>query len=157
MRLWILRHARAEPNSDSGRDRDRSLSPAGQRCCNHLNQVLDSADCLPLERVLVSPARRTRETAALVLRGLDAPTPEATSRLWMAELSTLIDVIDTCAGDSLMLVGHNPGLELLVKHLGGQLPVVGLKPGTLVVLEFDRPMSAGPARTLQVVEPNEST
>lgn len=156
MKLWILRHARAEPNSDSGRDRDRALSPAGRACCRHLNELLASGEtCLP-GRILVSPATRTRETAALVLKGLKATRPELTPELWMAEASTLIDLVETRSDESLMLVGHNPGLETLAKHLGGRLPVTGLKPGTLVLLELDRPVAAGRARTVQVVEPNES-
>jgi len=158
MRLWILRHARAELDSDSGRDRDRRLDAAGLRCCRRLNQVLASTSAAwPPERILVSPATRTRETAALVLNGMAVSEPELSSSLWMADLSTLIDLISAEASSGLMLVGHNPGLEELVKYLGGELPITGLKPGTLVLLEFDRPVSPGRAKTLQLVEANEST
>lgn len=157
MRLWILRHAQAEPDSDSGRDRDRRLSPSGRRCCQHLNQVIAASDGWPPERILVSPAVRTRETAALALKGLKVPTPEIDSSLWMADVPTLIDRIESLDDRRLMLIGHNPGLEALVKTLGGSLPVPGLKPGTLVVLQFNRPVGSSSASTFQVVEPNESS
>ena len=156
MKLWILRHARAEPHSESGRDRDRALSPAGRRCCVHLNRILATSERSPPRRILVSPAVRTRETAALALRGLKVPAPELTPSMWLADAAQLIDLIETHAGDSLMLVGHNPGLETLVEHVGGQLPVPGLKPGTLIVLDLGLPVRPGQAVTVQVVAPRES-
>ncbi|MEE4330610.1 MAG: histidine phosphatase family protein [Wenzhouxiangella sp.] len=157
MKLWVLRHARAEPESTSGRDRDRRLSPAGRRCCRHLNEVISASEGWPPERILVSPAVRTRETAALALQGLEVPAPEIDASLWMADVSTLIDRIQSSKVSRLMVIGHNPGLESLVMMLGGSLPVPGLKPGTLVLLEFKGPIGAGPAETLQLIEPNEST
>lgn len=160
MKLWILRHARAENHSHSGRDRDRVLAEPGRRACLHLNHWLSECT-LPLPaRVLVSPAARTMETAQLTLAGLELPDPQSREELWLAgttELQELITRSDDVDEAGLMLIGHNPGLEELLRRLGADLPVPGLKPGTLVILELDWPLQAGRAKTLYVVEPNEST
>jgi phosphohistidine phosphatase len=110
-------------------------------------------------RILVSPARRTRQTAGAVLDGLGGPAPEFHDALWLASTSTLVRLIQTHspADDSgLALVGHNPGLEELARQLGADLPVVGLKPGTLVILEVALPLATKNAQTIQIVEANES-
>jgi phosphohistidine phosphatase len=160
MKLWILRHAKAEAHSATGRDQDRPLAQAGQRASRALNRWLaDSGPVLP-EVILVSPATRTRQTATLALAGIDGPEAGLCDALWMASTRELAELIETqgAAGtDSLMLIGHNPGLEDLVMRLGGRLPVHGLKPGTLVVMEVALPLKPGSAETLQLVEARELT
>lgn len=160
MKLWILRHAKAEAYSASGRDQDRPLAAAGHRACRYLNQWLKEAELALPERILVSPATRTRETADRVLAGLDADETALAEDLWMASASNLWALIESQARQgitSLMLIGHNPGMEELVVRLGGQLPVHGLKPGTLVVMDLALPLKAGSAQTDQLVEAREST
>ena len=157
--LWLLRHARAEPESPDGRDRSRQLHKAGRQVCYHLNRWLGQSTGLDLpERVVVSPAVRTRETAELALHGLDLPV-EIDQRLWLASAEVLLEIAEYCLRDcsSLMMIGHNPGLEELIRHLGGALPVTGLKPGMLIVLRLPLPLSARSAQTLQVLEANESS
>ncbi len=159
MKLWILRHARAEAGSASGKDRDRELAVAGWRACRNLKRWIRNHDIELPEKILVSPSRRTRQTATAVFEDLNGPAPEIQEELWLASAPVLVRLIQTLApeGDGgLALVGHNPGLEDLVHQLGGDLPVIGLKPGTLVILEVDRPLNTGQARTVQVVEANES-
>lgn len=159
MKLWILRHARAEAGSASGRDHERELAAAGRRACRNLKRWLKANDTELPGRILVSPARRTRETAEAVFDGLDGPEPELHDELWLASAPTLARLVQTSApedGSGLALVGHNPGLEDLLRQLGSDLPIIGLKPGTLVILEVNLPLSRGQARTVQVVEVNES-
>ena len=47
MKLWILRHARAEGHSPTGRDRDRALSSRGIMACGYLNQWLQNSGLIP--------------------------------------------------------------------------------------------------------------
>ncbi len=156
MKLWILRHARAEADSLTGRDRDRPLAAAGRTACNHLNAwIRDSGRDLPAQ-IRVSPARRTIETAELVLAGLKSPALTRDESLWSATTGDLLKLIEQARGNELMLIGHNPGLEEVLRFLGAALPPTGLKPGTLVILEVERPPGRGPAVTDQVVAPIES-
>lgn len=158
MKLWILRHAKAEAHSPTGRDQDRPLAQAGQRACRRLNRWLAESGLDWPEVILVSPAARTRQTATLALAGLDMAEARLNDTLWMASTRDLVELIEAHGAreaDSLMLIGHNPGLEDLVVQLGGKLPVHGLKPGTLVVLDVALPLSTGSAETLQLVEARE--
>ncbi len=158
MKLWILRHARAESRSASGSDQDRELAAAGWRACRHLKRwIRDQGVALP-DRILVSPARRTRQTAEAVFDGLGGVTPELHDALWMATTSTLVRLIQSHLardGNDLVLVGHNPGLEDLAVQLGAELPVVGLKPGTLVILEVDPSLTPDGSSMIHLVEANE--
>jgi len=153
VRLWLLRHARAEAESSSGRDQDRPLSAVGRADSQALNGWLKScAYELPPE-ARVSPALRARQTAQLALSDLPVKTTiEAT--LWMASTSDLTELIETNqASKSLWLIGHNPGLEEIIHRLGSNLPVPGLKPGTLVILDLP---AGAEARQLEVVKPGTS-
>jgi len=154
MKLWILRHARAESHSNTGRDRDRPLSEAGRLACQALNAWLGKCS-LPLPRqAQVSPALRTRQTAQLALADL-AVHWIINESLWLASTVDLLDQVQQARGqEPLWLIGHNPGLEELIYRLGCDLPIPGLKPGTLVILELPE---KGPAQRVEVVPPREST
>lgn len=154
MKLWILRHARAEAYSPTGRDRDRALSSRGITACGYLNQWLRNSGLTLPAIAQVSPARRTRQTADQVLEDLPVRI-ELDEELWLATTTDLLRLIEPARKTStdLMLVGHNPGLEDLIARLGAALPVPGLKPGTLVILDLGE---SGPGRIDQLVAPRES-
>ena len=153
MKLWILRHARAETQSAGGRDFDRALSREGEIACARLKSRLEGARETAPGIVLVSPALRTRQTADHALPAWPDTRRVVHDALWEATLSDLLNAIATAMAEptsqSLMLVGHNPGLELLVQWLGGELPVTGLKPGSLVVLDLPDGAKRDSAKTLQ--------
>jgi phosphohistidine phosphatase len=154
VKLWLLRHARAEADSHSGRDRDRPLSPAGRTACQALNLWLKQCPHALPAKASVSPALRTRQTAQLALAELliDCRIDQG---LWMASTSDLFERVEQARGEaSLFLVGHNPGMEELVYRLGSDLPVPGLKPGMLVILDVPE---TGPAQRVELVPPREST
>jgi len=120
--------------------------------------------------ILASPARRAQQTALRLCRA--ARIPE-TAIVWApaiyeASLSTLLHLLATDAGGHprVMLVGHNPGLELLLLHLVGEtvtrtpdgklLPTAtlawlempehwhGLPPGSATLLSLTRPRDLRP-------------
>ena len=87
--------------------------------------------------MLCSPARRARETLDGLAGALDAPPPaNFDEALYLADSPTLLDHLQRvpAATRSLLLVGHNPGLEELVRSLAGSeaaalgsgLPAAGL-------------------------------
>jgi phosphohistidine phosphatase len=158
MKIWLLRHADAEDRAPSGRDEDRRLTAKGRSDCHELHaRIRDCGLELPSE-VRVSPAQRAQETARTVLAHLPFPAPTSDPRLWNASVGDLVEIIDEAADQTrgLMLIAHNPGLEGVIRWLGGQLPAPGMKAGTLVVLEIDRPPAPGTARTAVVHQPKES-
>ena len=158
MQLWLLRHASAEAQATSGRDEDRHLHHAGRRSCKALNDWVEANVPHRPGTVLVSPAQRTQETAQSALAGLGFPQPVTDAALWNASPGDLAHLIDDNPGteQDLMLIGHNPGLEGVARWLGARLPITGMQPATLVILELAQPLTPGSASTLACFQPSES-
>ncbi len=155
--LWLLRHASAEDPAPGHRDFDRALSPIGWRECSRLNRWLRDSGFTPPERVLASPARRTRETAERALAGLSPLPIEVHPELWQADADALRQLINAeAATGGLLLIGHNPGLEWLAGWLGAELPLTGMKPATLLMLRVSAPLQAASAEVLQRFVPSDS-
>ncbi len=149
-RLLLLRHAKTENESASGRDRDRQLDERGRGDAAEVGRFIGRHRPLP-EAVLVSPATRTHQTWDIVRASLaeQGPAPEAELRpeLYGADVLQLLFAIRGAAltdPTGLMIVGHNPGLHELAlalcgggddaarQALGENLPTSGL-----AVFEFD--------------------
>lgn len=115
--LILLRHAHAEPASPGQADIDRPLSPHGLAEAEAAGRWLASQGLLP-DRVLCSPARRTRETLEAVLAVTGYAEQRLEQRIYDATAGTLIGLLDDHQEvERLMLVGHNPGMERLVALL----------------------------------------
>ncbi|MFB7939138.1 histidine phosphatase family protein [Streptomyces sp. NPDC056049] len=119
-RLVVLRHAKsAWP--DGVADPDRPLGPRGLRDAPAAGRFLAGSVPLP-DLALCSPARRARRTWELVAAELDGPVPTRhDARLYGADVPDLLDVLRDVPDEvaTLLLVGHNPGLEELVLRLAG--------------------------------------
>ncbi len=119
-RLLLLRHAKAAPHSPDG-DFARPLNPRGQADAARLGAFLASRGIVPAA-TLVSPAQRTRETAALVLAALPgAPAPLFSDALYNASVETLrAEIRAAPAGaETLLVIGHNPAIGELAHALAG--------------------------------------
>jgi phosphohistidine phosphatase SixA len=141
-RLYLLRHATAEPWSPLGNDFSRSLSPAGTRHAQLVSGwVLKTLT--PPDTVFCSPAKRTRETLAPIL----AHWPKLLSvtdyidSMYGASLSMLMTLAEDAFSYSerLLMVGHNPAIgEILINVLQQQQAAntQQMAPGTLAIIEF---------------------
>ncbi|MFE4309701.1 SixA phosphatase family protein [Streptomyces sp. NPDC056891] len=114
-RLLVLRHAKsAWPKGVA--DQDRPLGPRGLRDAPAVGRFLAEAGGLP-DLVLCSPARRARHTWELAAAELDSAVPTRHDpRLYGADGPELLDVLHSVSDEvgTLLLVGHNPGLEDLI-------------------------------------------
>lgn len=119
-RLVVLRHAKsAWP--DGVPDHDRPLKRRGLRDAPAAGRWLREAGVLP-DLVLCSSARRTRQTWELAAAALAAAPPvRHEPRLYGAHESDLLSYVREVPSDvrTLLLVGHNPGLQELVLRLAG--------------------------------------
>ncbi|WP_210571060.1 histidine phosphatase family protein [Streptomyces sp. GESEQ-4] len=119
-RLVILRHAKsAWP--DGVPDHDRPLAPRGRRDAPAAGIALAEADCLP-DLALCSTAVRARQTWELASDQWGTPPPvNHDPRLYGADVPDLLSVVHDVSAEveTLLLVGHNPGLEELVLALAG--------------------------------------
>jgi len=138
--LLVLRHAAAAGKS-IGEDRDRPLTPEGRRAAQSIGRRLKS-DGLAPDHILCSPAQRARETLAAIGTSLDAlPPTDFDETLYLADPVTLLGHIHAVPAEThcLLLIGHNPGLEELVRALAGSSSSAlrsGLPAAGLVIFEI---------------------
>ncbi|RZZ84072.1 SixA phosphatase family protein [Pseudoxanthomonas winnipegensis] len=147
--LILLRHAHAEPALPGQSDFDRPLAPHGQAEAEAAGRWIKDQRLIP-DRVLCSPARRTRETLEAVLATTGYVEQRLEQAIYEATAGTLIGLADTHRDvDRLLLLGHNPGLEQLAAllHSGSTSDYRGMPTGSVVVLTFaeDGPIEPGAA------------
>ena len=140
--LILLRHAHAEPADNGQADIDRPLSPHGLAEAEAAGRWLHEQRLVP-DRVLCSPARRTRETLEAVLSLTGYVEQRLEDRIYDAAPGTLAALLDEHREvERLLVVGHNPGLEQLVAlmHSGQSGDYRGMPPAAVAVLSL--PMDA---------------
>lgn len=136
--LILLRHAHAAPACPGQEDMDRALSSQGQAEAEAAGHWLKQHNFVP-DRIIASPARRTRETLEQVLLALGYVEQRQDARIFEATPGTLIQVADEHRDlDRVMLVGHNPGLEQLAALLssGQSGEFRGMPAGAIAVLHL---------------------
>lgn len=138
--LYILRHAKAVPEDAEG-DAERPLAKRGRKAAGAIGEYL--AGLVPPPRlVLCSTALRTRETLEQVLPALrPAPKVAYEDRLYLASAGRLLERLRELpdATDSVLLIGHNPGLHQLALTLADDRAGLaeGFPTAALAVLRLD--------------------
>ena len=126
--LLILRHAKSAWDTDAPADFDRPLSLRGRRAAKRVGRYLAETGLRP-DAIVCSTATRAVQTIHGVAQAarLTLEAVHFESAIYEASLSTLLDVLGKCspAAHRTMIVGHNPGLEYLLDHLAGGVPVPG--------------------------------
>ncbi len=121
--LLILRHAKSSWKDESLADFDRPLNARGKEDAPRMGRMLRKAGLTP-DLILSSAAKRARKTAEAVAETCSyANEIVFTRELYAADPDTIIEQV-RCAPDtaaSVMVVAHNPGLELLLEQLTGEL------------------------------------
>ena len=136
--LILLRHAHAESATAGQADRDRPLSREGLAEAEAAGRWLKDHGHLP-DRILCSPATRTLQTLEQVLSTLGYLEQRSEPRIYDATPGTLLQVADEHRdAGTLMIVGHNPGLEQTVALLsdGQSGDFRGMPAGGIAVLSL---------------------
>ena len=130
-RLLILRHAKSSWADSSIDDWQRPLNDRGERDAPRAGEWLRARDLLP-DLIISSDAIRARATAeaAAEAAGLSKAIVLEPS-LYHAAPEDVIEVLNAVNDEmrSVLIVGHNPGLEELVGKLAGEahgMPTAGL-------------------------------
>jgi phosphohistidine phosphatase len=117
-RLILFRHGKAEQDSASGEDFDRRLAPRGQRESAAMGERLAALGLTP-DLALVSPAARTRGTWLAAEPAFPRTEARFDADLYHADAGTIWRTAEkagrNCA--TVMVVGHNPGLQELTLQL----------------------------------------
>ena len=143
--LILLRHAHAEGLHGDG-DLERPLSADGQAASEAVGRWLVEHQRVP-DCILLSPARRTRETVEGVLRVTGYVDQCVEDAIYEATPGTLIEIADRYRDIArVMLVGHNPGLEQLVALMasGQSGDYRGLPPAGVAVLTLPKEAALEP-------------
>jgi len=114
--LLLMRHAKSSWGNPDLTDFDRPLKRRGQRAALKMGKHLRKQGLIP-SHIVCSTAERAHATAELVLSEFpNGPELELRDELYHALPQVIVNVIRETddAYDSLLLIGHNPGMEELI-------------------------------------------
>jgi phosphohistidine phosphatase len=120
--LLLLRHAKSSWENTQLADFERTLNSRGLRDAPIVGQKIKERN-IEIDLILSSPAERTKQTANLVKEAAAAQARiqfeekiyDASSTQLLQTISRMDDSINT-----VLLVGHNPGIESLQTLLTGE-------------------------------------
>lgn len=118
-RLLLLRHAKAERLQSGGRDHDRILAKRGRDDAAAIGAYLVRHKLIP-DQALVSTSARTRETWTLVAKAFARPpAAEFEGSIYEAAPEAILKAVRTTEAPvkTLLVVGHNPGMQQLASML----------------------------------------
>ena len=146
-RLILFRHAKAEARGLGGEDFDRARTERGRHDAALVGEALGKAGLDP-DFALISPARRAAETWICARDAFPRIRAELDRGLYNAGADEIEEriakIADRC--DTLIVVGHNPGLqelavELLAKASAARADIEAVADrfptATAVVLDID--------------------
>lgn len=137
MRLLLMRHAKSSWKDSTLSDHDRPLNKRGKNDAPKMGNFMKYNDLAP-ELIICSTAKRAKDTAASVIEysGFDGAIAYD-EFLYHADIEQFINSIIKNKGEykSIMMIGHNPGLEMLVEDLIGDYH--RMPTGAIAVVEMD--------------------
>ena len=122
-KIFLMRHAKSSWKDSNIPDHDRPLKKKGEKDAKAMGKMLKSKKLSP-DVILCSSAERAKQTAALFKDAISFDEKiELDDKLYMAEISDLITAIKKAPkkAKSVMVIGHNPGLEALLQTLTGKV------------------------------------
>jgi phosphohistidine phosphatase len=141
--LTLLRHAKSDWADPAQADFDRPLNARGREAARAMGREMRALG-LAFDHVLASPAARVGETLDGLAESYDALAPRFEPDIYLATTDVLLALVRAApdAAASLLLVGHNPGMErlaLLLSRGGALHDQVALKypTGALAELAFE--------------------
>ena len=121
-RLMLLRHAKSDWSKAGTQDHQRVLAPRGREAAPLMGGYMARHGFTP-DLVKVSTSQRTRQTWDLAAQAFPNPIDTVfEERIYEASPAALLAVIGETPADvrSLLLVGHNPGMQELARLLIGR-------------------------------------
>jgi len=164
--LLIMRHGKSDWHTGSQSDFERPLTMRGQKAVKRIGKWLIQQELAP-DYIISSPANRAQQTAIGICRKLKLDESGITwePRIYGADMETLLYVLGACPAEKqrVMLIGHNPGLEMLLRYLAGEtfetsqdhnpMPTAAL--ATLDMPDNWEGLDAGAGKLLSIIYPRE--
>lgn len=121
MKIHLLRHAKTEQLSTSGKDFDRKLKDRGALQSKEMAQFLSSNEIHSLE-TWCSTAKRTRQTFSYLSDVLNPSQLEFMDDLYLCEQETFLKKLwDLNQTNDLFIIGHNDGLSDLASYFADEM------------------------------------
>lgn len=117
--LGLFRHAKSDWSDAKARDFDRPLNARGLKGAAIMGQHIVGTG-RRFKRIIASPAVRVADTIENASKACGSSFAiEWDRRIYLASSATLMDLLRELDGDpdSVLMVGHNPGLEDLIFDL----------------------------------------
>lgn len=136
--LVLVRHGKASHCHPDLEDIDRPLSHRGRKDSELIAERYQNLD-MRTHAIISSPALRAKTTAKAFADWAVLPV-EIDDRLYTSSVTELLDLVqeaDDCY-ETVMLVGHNPGLSEFLQELTGR-EYPEMSPATVAVIQFDVP------------------
>lgn len=134
--LILVRHGHAEEHCPS--DHERNLIDRGRRRVAQTAQWLQQ-HYSPPDLILTSTAWRATQSADILREDWARKSAYVTHKgLYAADVFGIVEIIQTVPPrvSRLLVVGHNPGLELLATLLNNNTGLAApVKPGTAIVFQ----------------------
>jgi phosphohistidine phosphatase len=164
-RLYLLRHAKSSWKEHGLADHDRPLAGRGRRAAKAMRRHLRAQGVEP-DLVLCSTATRARQTLEGIEPALARGATRVEPALYGAAPADLLNCLHEIAPRvrSVMVIGHNPGLEELALLLARDGPNVRdleakFPTGALATLAFQGPgwsaLDRGMAELIEFVRPRD--
>jgi len=115
--LHLIRHAKTQQESASGKDIDRELMGKGTAQSNLLGHYLRSHH-IELGKMLCSAATRTRQTKSIICQHLvERCQVEYREKLYLASKEQILHELEDATETTITVIGHNDGLSELASYL----------------------------------------
>lgn len=146
IKLLLMRHGKSDWSTDA-EDFERPIKDRGKRAAQRIGVWLAQQGLVP-DLVISSPAERAKVTAQKTLKAMGHSDHEIVydQRIYEASVSELLSLIAKTSKKTrtLMLVGHNPGMESLLCYLSKEkiiMPPDGklFPTAALAIFELDIP------------------
>ena len=121
--LMVMRHAKSSWDNAHATDHERTLNQQGRDAAPKMARWMAAHHWLP-EQIVCSNARRTRETAELLLATWGHPMEISFTReLYLAPAESYLEVAGQISDDvhRVLLIGHNPGVSILAGKVSEEI------------------------------------
>lgn len=138
--LFLLRHAKSSWDNPNDTDFERPLNKRGLKTAPFMGEILAKRKIQP-GLILSSPAMRAKQTAVLVKESAKF-SAEITfeKRIYEASLTTMMEILSEIDDKfaSVLIVGHNPSIEYLIRALSGEIQPIPTATFTKINMYFEK-------------------
>lgn len=160
-RLILMRHAKSAWDDPLQEDHERVLNGRGRVSARVVGEWLKTKNYVP-DQVLSSSAARTRETFSRLGILCDV---QFLDKLYLAEAHVMLDVLRGAKGETILMLGHNPGIAWFAQNIVQVPPPHGrfydYPTCATLIAEFDvedwRDIGTGRGHAVDFVIPRELT